>query len=229
MWKTIIVDNVKTNYSISENGEVKNIKTNKILKPKKKKNGYLEVCLYPTPKQKKYILIHRLVAESFLEKEEGKEQINHKDGNKENNHLSNLEWCTSSENNLHAWENSLNKPSILRPIIQKDLNNRIIQEFKSVAEASRKTLCQVSHIREVANGDRKTCGGYIWEWKEDFIPKDIGRKKKVAQLDKDSEKVIKIFESVSDASRKTNSSRKGISAVCLNKQKTCNNYKWKFI
>lgn len=229
MWKKIIVDNIETNYAVSENGEIKNLKTDKILKLNEKRTGYMEVCIYPTPKNKKTLLVHRLVAENFLEKEEGKTQVNHKDGNKKNNNVNNLEWCSSEENNLHAWENSLNRPNVLRAVIQKDLNNRKIKEFVSIAEAERETFCNGAHIRQVANGERKTCGGYIWEWKENFIPKDIGRKKKVAMLDKDNETIIEIFESVSEAGRKTGSNRKGISAVCLGKQKTCNNYKWKFI
>lgn len=66
-------------------------------------NGYLRVSLNLTGKRKDFF-VHRLVAELYLNKEDGKEFVNHKDGNKQNNHIGNLEWCTRSENEKHAWK-----------------------------------------------------------------------------------------------------------------------------
>lgn len=77
----------------------------KILKPfLDGKKNYLQVCLSKNNQKKKF-LIHRLVAETFIDNFEHKREVNHKDGNKQNNCVDNLEWVTSKENKKHAWEN----------------------------------------------------------------------------------------------------------------------------
>ncbi len=69
--------------------------------------GYLDVCL-----KAKHFRVHRLVAETFITNPENKPQVNHKDGNKKNSNVSNLEWVTPVENIRHAWENELYKTII---------------------------------------------------------------------------------------------------------------------
>ena len=98
------VSNLGRIKSISRNGT---IKENRILKPNKVM-GYSQVGLqkYGTRKYKK---IHRLVAEAFIPNPENKKEVNHKDGIKTNNVLSNLEWCTRSENIIHAFDHNLAK------------------------------------------------------------------------------------------------------------------------
>lgn len=81
----------------------------RILKPRLNNSGYLRVSLNLTGKNKFYF-VHRLVAGCFVENILNKEQVNHKDGNKRNNHYSNLEWTTRSENNIHAFKLGLHKP-----------------------------------------------------------------------------------------------------------------------
>lgn len=84
-------------YLVSEYGDVKNDKTQHILKPYTHHKGYLKFTL----KGKKYFA-HRLVGIYFIPNPLGKPQINHIDGNKLNNHYTNLEWNTNQENNAHA-------------------------------------------------------------------------------------------------------------------------------
>ena len=96
------------NYTINENGEVRNIKTKRILKQHKTNKGYLWVELYNNKEHKKFS-IHRLVAQAFILNPENKPQVNHKDGNKENNNVNNLEWVTNQENRNHAIKNNLTK------------------------------------------------------------------------------------------------------------------------
>jgi hypothetical protein len=93
-------------YTIYSDGKVYSNKTKKFIKPHIE-NGYYRIGLYINGKPKTYKL-HRLIGECFIQKPEGKNQINHKDCNKLNNDVSNLEWCNNSENQLHAYQNGLN-------------------------------------------------------------------------------------------------------------------------
>lgn len=91
-------------YLITSDGKVINKYSGKILKPKIDKYGYYSVCLFYNGKRY-YKTIHRLVAENFLPRVDGKEVVNHKDLNKLNNNVENLEWCTIKENTQHWYTN----------------------------------------------------------------------------------------------------------------------------
>ena len=95
-------------YAININGDVINIHTKLLKKAFVNSWGYKNICLYKDKKNYTFP-VHRLVAESFLQNPENKEQVNHIDGNKLNNELSNLEWTTRSENLIHAYKNNLSK------------------------------------------------------------------------------------------------------------------------
>lgn len=103
MFLPLIIDNYETQYLISDNGEIKNIKTDKILKGTVR-NGYQMVKLTVNEIKKDY-LVHRLVAITFLENPLNLPQVNHKDRNKLNNSVSNLEWVSIQDNMLHRSEN----------------------------------------------------------------------------------------------------------------------------
>ena len=103
---TKIIDNFP-NYSITKEGIITNLKTNHVKSQWLCKNGYYYVDLQRNGLKKK-IPIHRLIALHFIPNPENKRTVNHKDGDKTNNSLSNLEWATDSENIQHAYDNSLN-------------------------------------------------------------------------------------------------------------------------
>lgn len=115
-----IIGNRET-YSISNLGNVKTLDRNgsrgtivkgHSLKQHKNSSGYYRVSLNITGKRKDYF-IHRLVAEYFIDNPNKYEFVNHKDGNKSNNRSDNLEWCSRSENELHAWRIGLkNKDTV---------------------------------------------------------------------------------------------------------------------
>ena len=105
--------------------------------------------------------VHRLVAETFIDNPFALPTVNHKDGNKHNNKVTNLEWVSYSENNIHAIENGLRIPrgTCVR---QMNFNGSVVTEFKSVSEASRVTGIGRSVISHCVNGRIKSAGGFLW-------------------------------------------------------------------
>ena len=111
-WRDI--EGYEGRYQVSNLGRIRSFKgqysKNKIiiLKLCINNRGYSVVSLSKNNKHKSY-KVHRLVAQAFIPKIDNKSQINHINGNKQDNRVSNLEWCTYSENMYHAWETGLNK------------------------------------------------------------------------------------------------------------------------
>ena len=98
------------NYEVSSFGRVRNKCSKKLLSIfDTNREGYLRVILFSNGKRKRFF-VHRLVAETFIPNSENKPQVNHKDGNKQNNNVENLEWVTCSENGLHYYHVILGLP-----------------------------------------------------------------------------------------------------------------------
>ena len=104
VWKDVVGH--ESRFRISSNGELFSKHSSRILKKYINKKGY---CILATRISgiNKTFRLHRVVAEAFIDNPEGKPVVNHIDGCKHNNHVSNLEWCTHSENNIHALETGL--------------------------------------------------------------------------------------------------------------------------
>lgn len=94
-------------YTIREDGEIRS-RMGRIIKHQAAVNGYVRVELWAGGRGRKYLL-HRLLAQAFISNPDRKPQVNHINGDKANNLLSNLEWVTQSENQLHAYRNGLQK------------------------------------------------------------------------------------------------------------------------
>lgn len=164
VWKNIppnIIDNIE-GFKISNYGRLKN-KTNRINKGSITSCGYL---IYSLTKKRKHYLCHYLVASVFIENPLNKLIVNHKDGNKSNNHVDNLEWSTYSENAKHAVDTGL--LDIKKPIIQYDLDGNKINEFSSITEASEKLNINNTNIGECCNNSRNrvTAGGFVFKFKK---------------------------------------------------------------
>lgn len=126
------------------------------------KDGY-EVCKLRNKSKVITGKVHRLIAEVFVPNPEGKPQVNHKDGDKTNNHYSNLDWVTPSENIIHAKSLGLQTECPNRqPVEQLTLDNQIIATYPSLKEAERQTGVGWTGISAVIRGKRKTAGGYKW-------------------------------------------------------------------
>ena len=172
------------NYLINIQGDIFSLRRKKVLKARKGKFGYLYIGITNDDGHRKFIKIHRAVALTFIPQIEGKPFINHKDGNKLNNNVSNLEWCTAKENVAHAIATGLAKPQVAqmqtkeareksiqkhsKPIVQKTIDGSIINIFKNSVEAMKflfdsNAKNQCGKIRACANGDIKTAYGFIWE------------------------------------------------------------------
>ena len=156
-------------YLINKNGEVKSLKTNKILKPGRTKNGYYTVALCKNGKQRTYY-IHRLVANNFIENINGYKEINHKDGNKSNNIIDNLEWCDRKHNLKEAYRLGLKEtPKGVnnvksRKIIQYDLYTGNIKVWDSISDAKRENNYSTGSICDACKGNIKTYKSSHWEY-----------------------------------------------------------------
>ena len=152
------------NYEVSNLGKVRNIKSGKVLKPQLNRNGYLMHLLYENNKQK-HLYLHRIIAIAFIDNPEEKPCVNHIDENKLNNDLSNLEWCTVKENNIHGTRTKRVAEKCFKKVIQLDLNDNVLNEFESMTQAEQETGASVSHISSCCNGKSKSAGGFKWRKK----------------------------------------------------------------
>lgn len=129
--------------------------------------GYLVVTLQDKKSGKRKFSVHRLLGVSFLPNPYDLPCINHIDGCKLNNSLSNLEWCTPSHNSQHAVDMGLTEPAYevtRKKVRQKDLEGNTIKDFISCSEASKATGVTRQNICKVAAGGRRQAGGYRWEY-----------------------------------------------------------------
>lgn len=148
-------------------------KKEKILKPYIGKNGYYRITI-----NKKTILLHMLIAQTFIPNPENKSQVNHINGNKLNNNLNNLEWCSRLENMQHAFNLGLIKPNKdhqknitekarlvnLKPVSKYYKQDVLLKNYNSIREAAISNNLPESNISMCCNGKLKTCGGFKWKF-----------------------------------------------------------------
>lgn len=183
IWKDI--DEYKGIYQVSSLGRVRSLDRydackrfqtrmlkGQILKPLATKGGYFRVALMVT-NNRKYCLIHRLVAKAFIANPDNHPCINHIDENKSNNSVANLEWCTYKYNNTYgvgAQQRIVSRRNSIKgkkAVGQYTKDGKLINTYKSICDAAR----SISHILKspksaiwsVCTGRKKSCAGYVWK------------------------------------------------------------------
>ena len=156
-------------YEVSNYGRVKNTKTGYILKGQADNYGYPTVSLYEN-KKRTTKLVHRLVAITFLPNPDNLPEVNHKDENKFNNHIDNLEWCTSGYNINYGNRNEKAGKAISKKRRDKEHAKPVInldtqEVFQCAIDAAKEyNLYNGSHISACCNGKRKKAAGYRWAY-----------------------------------------------------------------
>ena len=143
------------NYLVYQDGRVYSINRNIFLKPAYDERGYLRIGLSNNGVSKIYKL-HRLVAEMFISKIQGKTQVNHINGIKDDNRVENLEWCNNSENQKHAWDNGLNTSSYKKIVL--DTNTGVF--YESATELAKVLGMNRITLMGRLNGSKKPMNNY---------------------------------------------------------------------
>lgn len=142
----------------------------KIIKTSHNNKGYSIIHLYKNKKSKTFLL-HRLVAEAFIPNPKGLLEINHKDENKDNNCVDNLEWCTRKQNNNYGIQSKDGRRSTskfrMKKVCQYDHNRNLINVFDGIRLAEEKTGIANQNICKCCQGKVEKAGGYVWKYYED--------------------------------------------------------------
>ena len=141
-------------YDITENGEIINKHTGRIVKPQPNGKGYLRISI-----GKKLMFVHRLVAEKYIPNPDNLPQVNHKDGNKTNNCVDNLEWVSNSVNRKHAVQSGLHIHGEKCPWSKLTLEN--VNYIRNHPEMSRNKLSEMFNVSPHTISDIRT--GRSWK------------------------------------------------------------------
>ena len=169
IWKP--VRNYEGLYEVSNLGRVKSLnykRTGKerILKAGKSGNGYLQVNLYKDGNREQP-LVHRLVATAFLDNADNLPEVNHKDENKQNNCVENLEYCSRLYNMNYGTGSKRSAEKRSKPVFSVDKKSGLIMWWESAKEAERCTGINNGNIINCCQGRQKSAGGHIWFYADD--------------------------------------------------------------
>lgn len=200
-WKILTFN---SNYEVSNLGKLRNAKTKKELKFRDNGHGYLGAYLYNKGKRK-VEYIHRLVAYCFIPNIDNKEEVNHKDGDKSNNCVYNLEWVTKSENIKHSYKTGLRK------ITEKQRKNAILQLSKITPEALLK-----GRLKSAETNKKKST--------LEYIKNSLNQAKPIKCIE-----LNRVFISALRVEHKLGIKKSAIQKAMNKGYKTCGGYHWKYV
>jgi hypothetical protein len=160
--KYLELDEELKGYLLTKDGQVYSTKTNQYLKQHLNDNGYYRVYL-----NGKYYYTHKLIAKAYLSDPlPGETQVNHKNMNRLDNKVENLEWMSASRNVQHSVDNNpAQYRHLQKKVAQIDIStDTIVKEFNGVKEASRLTKINSGSIVKACSGVRPTAGNYKWKY-----------------------------------------------------------------
>ena len=168
IWKPVV--GFEGRYEITNNGRCRSLlMRKKELKPLEDRNGYLHYILTDSESKRHLCFVHRLVALNFIPNPDNLPEINHKDENKKNNNVDNLEWCDRKYNINYgtciervAKANTNGKKS--KPVLQFNIYGEFVCEWPSMMEAHRNGFT-FSAISRCCRGKKKSHKGFLWKYK----------------------------------------------------------------
>ena len=171
IWKRLIYQGKDYGdfYLVSNTGEIKGVKTGKIRSKNVNHEGYYFVSGSLGSRESKITFrVHKAVAETFIDNPDEFPMVNHKDGNKLNNYISNLEWCTNQENIKHAYSCGLIDRSYMQKRIKNLTTGKIYDSIKSAALEYNPDnyMNGIKTISNVLCGRNQTAYGCVWEYIE---------------------------------------------------------------
>ena len=243
-WRPVV--GYEGKYEVSNLGNVDAINFHRqgirmALKKVKLNNGYIRVTLYKNGKPKHHA-VHRLVASAFIPNPNNYPCINHKDEDKANNAVSNLEWCTVSYNTNYGTSPRRVSEKNGIPVLQLTIDGKVIKRYHAMQEASRITGIHENNISRVCRGMTITASGYKWRYEDDELyQKSLQKRQDIVQqytkMGHENRKggkpilayskdgiFIKEFQSAMEASRALNLDGSSIIKVCKGKNKKHKGY-----
>ena len=170
IWCTI--NGYEGQYQVSDQGRVRSLKFGKerIRKPIRNTQGYLQVDLWKNGDIKNW-LVHRLVAQAFIPNPDNLPQVNHKDEDKENNSVQNLEWCDGKYNinygtRIQRVSDKMTNGKLSKPVLQYTKSGKLVREWKSARDVERNLGYFHNYISNCCNGKCRFAYGYIWKFKD---------------------------------------------------------------
>lgn len=229
--KQIMIDDIGTWYYITEDGRCYNSITGNWLRGQENcRSGYLSYHIKLPDGRKRRCAAHRLVALAYIPQTDDKRtQVNHKDGDKLNNHVDNLEWVTPQENQRHALSMELRKH---RHVYCFAPDKRLVAEYRTITEAARATGVSVSTIQQETSKDVKALsGGFFWSYsptlEKTVTYGNLGRAKVVYQYTRKG-RYITSYPSTGIAAKAVGGNSSHIGECCRGKIGTYKGYVWRY-